>query len=321
VTCGAFLSLCETNAPGLVAGYGADLLFGDPHRGHPVAGFGRSAAALEQLAYAPSRLRGAVYAAALVTVAGLAAELLARLCRRAGLGGDAALAAVVWAGLGGRSLAAEAERVAAQLERGDLEAARRSLPALVGRDTEGLEETEICRATVESVAENTGDAVLGPLVWGALAGPAGAAAYRAANTLDAMVGNRSERYRDFGWAAARIDDAMSWLPARLGAALGVACAPLLGGSPAAAWIAVRRDASAHPSPNAGHLEAAFAGALGLRLGGPLSYGGRLESRPALGDGRAPRREDVRRAVRLSLAVGAVGAAVCAAASSLRRAGR
>ncbi len=194
----------------LAAGYGADLVLGDPRRGHPVAGFGRSAAALERFAYAPSRGRGAVYAVALVGLAAVAAELLARLCARAGLGGGAALTVTVWIALGGRSLAREAERVAAQVERGDLDGARRSLPALVGRDTDGLDGPEVCRATVESVAENTGDAVLGPLLWGAVAGPGGVAAYRAANTLDAMVGNRSERYRDFGWAAARLDDAMSW---------------------------------------------------------------------------------------------------------------
>jgi adenosylcobinamide-phosphate synthase len=305
----------------LAAGYGADLVLGDPHRGHPVAGFGRSAAALERVAYAPSRGRGAVYAVALVGLAAVAAELLARLSARAGLGGGGAMAVTVWVALGGRSLAREAERIGAQVERGDLEGARRSLPALVGRDTDGLGGTEICRATVESVAENTGDAVLGPLLWGAVAGPGGVAAYRAANTLDAMVGNRSERYRDFGWAAARLDDAMSWAPARFGAALGALCAPVAGGSPAAAWAAVGRDAPAHPSPNAGQLEAAFAGALGLRLGGPLAYGGRIESRPALGDGRAPGPEDVRRAVRLSLTVGAVGAAICVALRSARSAGR
>ena len=306
---------------GLAIGYGADLVLGDPRRGHPVAGFGRSAAALERLVYAPSRRRGAAFAAALIALAALAAHSLARLCARAGLGEGAALSLLVWAALGGRSLAREAGRVAAAVERGDLASARRSLPALVGRDPEQLDGEAICRATVESVAENTGDAVLAPLFWAALAGPAGAAAYRAANTLDAMVGNRSERYRDFGWAAARLDDAMNWLPARLGAALVALCAPLAGGSPASSWAATRRDAAAQPSPSAGYLEAAFAGALGLRLGGPLRYDGRLESRPPLGDGSAPGSGDVGRAVRLSLAVGAAGAAACVALRSARRAGR
>jgi adenosylcobinamide-phosphate synthase len=309
-------------ATGLLAAYGADLLIGDPARRHPVAAFGRSALALERLAYAPTRRRGATYAASLVLLAALAAELLARLSARMGLGRGPAFAALGWAALGGRSLAHEAGQVATRVERGELAAARWALPALVGRDTERLDEAQICRAAVESVAENSGDAVLGPLVWGAVAGPPGLAAYRAANTLDAMVGNRSDRYADFGWAAARLDDAMSWLPARLGAGLAALCAPLVGGSSRAAWAVMRRDGASHPSPNAGRLEAAFAGALDLRLGGPLAYGGRVESRPRLGEGREPNAADVRRAVRLSLAVGACGAALCAAGrAALGRASR
>jgi adenosylcobinamide-phosphate synthase len=297
------------SAAALIGGYGADLLLGDPRRWHPVAGFGRAALALEGSIYAPTRRRGALYAATLVVLPAAAA----RVAARAGLGRHVVLVAVTWAALGGRSLAGEARGVAAHLERGDPDAARRSLPALVGRDPSDLDETQVCRAAVESVAENTCDAVLGPLLWGAVAGPAGVVAYRAANTLDAMVGHRGERYEEFGWAAARLDDLMSWLPARCGAALVALCSPLLGGSPSATWAAVGRDGAAHPSPNAGRMEAAFAGALGLRLGGPLIYAGRAERRPALGDGRPPRAADIRRAVRLSLAVGAVAAGLCAAA--------
>ena len=137
------------------------------------------------------------------------------------------------------------------------------------------------------MAENTSDAVVGTLLWGAIGGPAGVAAFRAANTLDAMVGHRSPRYREFGWAPAKLDDALCWPAARAGAGLAVLCAPLAGGSRAEAWHTLRRDGAAHPSPNAGRMEAAFAGALGLRLGGPLAYDGRIEDRPALGDGRAP----------------------------------
>jgi adenosylcobinamide-phosphate synthase len=153
---------------------------------------------------------------------------------------------------------------------------------------------------------------VGALLWGALAGPAGVAAYRAANTLDAMVGHQGERYARFGWAAARLDDAMSWPGARCAALLAVAAAPVVGGSPAAAWRVLRRDGALHPSPNAGRLEAAFAGALGVRLGGPLSYGGRLEVRPVLGDGPPADVAAIRRAARLSLAVGAAAAGLCAA---------
>jgi adenosylcobinamide-phosphate synthase len=291
----------------LLAGYAADLAFGDPARRHPVAAFGRAATAVEHAVHAPSRARGAAFTIGLVAAAGLAAEALARATSR-----RLALVVVAWAALGGRSLTREALRVAALLDAGDLEGARRALPALAGRDPARLSREEICRAVVESVAENTGDAVVGALLWGAVAGPGGVAAYRAANTLDAMVGHRTARHERFGWAAARLDDVLSWPGARAGAVLAVAAAPLAGGSPRAAWRTLRRDGRAHPSPNAGRLEAAFAGALGVGLGGPLSYGGRTEHRPRLGDGRAPDTGDVRRATRLSLAVGALAAVLSAA---------
>lgn len=287
------------SAAALAAGYGADLAFGDPRRGHPVAAFGGLAVATERACYSPTRVRGAVFAGALVAGAAVGGEALARR-----LGRDAALAALTWAALGGRSLRREAAAIARCLDAGDLDAARTALPALAGRDPQALDGDGIARAVVESVAENTSDAVVGALLWGALAGPAGVAAYRAANTLDAMVGNRSERYARFGWAAARLDDALNWPAASAGAGLTVLCAPLVGGSPLRAWRVLRRDGASHPSPNAGRMEAAFAGALGVRLGGPLSYGGVTELRPRLGAGAAPGAGDVRRANALSAAVGA-----------------
>ena len=291
----------------LLSGWAADQVLGDPRRWHPVAGFGRLALVLERTLYAPSRARGALYAGALVALAALGAEVAARVLPR-----RLVLAACTWAALGGRSLAREADAVAADVRSGDLGAARKALPALVGRDPDALDADGICRATVESVAENTADAVVGVLLWGAVAGPAGVAAYRAANTLDAMVGHRSERYADFGWAAARLDDALTWPVARAGAALAAVCAPVAGGSAGAALRALRRDGAAHPSPNAGRMEAAFAGALGVRLGGPLAYAGRVQERPRLGDGRAPVPDDVTRAIRLSFAVGAAAALAGAA---------
>jgi adenosylcobinamide-phosphate synthase len=305
----------------VLAGYSADLLVGDPPRWHPVAGFGRVATALEDAVYAPTRPRGAGFALTLVGATALSVELLARAAPR-GL----VLAAITWAALGGRSLRREAERVAAYLERGELDAARMGLRALCGRDADELSEHELCRATVESVAENTSDAVVGAILWGALGGPAGAAAYRAANTLDAMVGHRSERYAQFGFPAAKLDDALSWPAARISVALTALTAPAVGGSPRAVAEIVRRDGSEHPSPNAGRIEAAFAGALGVRLGGPLAYAGAVEHRPYLGDGDAPEIVDIHRAARLSFAVGtaaaALGAAVSAGrAASARREGR
>jgi adenosylcobinamide-phosphate synthase len=246
---------------------------------------------------------------------------LARAASHGQLGRSVVLAAVTWAALGGRSLRREALRVSDLLERDALAEAREALPALCGRDAAELDAPALCRATVESVAENSSDAVVGALLWGALAGPAGVVAYRAANTLDAMVGHRTERYLAFGWAAAKLDDAMSWPAARVTAVLACLAAPVVGGSPRRAVEVVRRDGGAHPSPNAGPVEAAFAGALGVRLGGPLAYQGRVESRPRLGDGRAPGVRDIHRAARLSLAVGAASAGICAAARAARGSAR
>jgi adenosylcobinamide-phosphate synthase len=282
----------------LVAGYLADLLVGDPERWHPVAGFGRLAAALERAAYAPTRTRGAAFCAVLVGGAAAVGELLARVTGR-----RPALALVTWAALGGRSL----WRVAGEIAATDLERSCAMLPALVGRDTAELDEAGVARAVVESVAENTADAIVGPLFWGTVAGPAGVTAYRAANTLDAMVGHRNARYAEFGWASARLDDAMNWPVARIGAALTV----VLGGAPRRTWRTLRRDGARHPSPNAGRMEAAFAGALGVRLGGELRYSGHAQTRPLLGDGEPPGRADVRRAVSLSMLVGAAAAVVAA----------
>jgi adenosylcobinamide-phosphate synthase len=294
-------------AVALLAGYTADIALGDPEHLHPVAGFGRLAGGLERALYAPTRLRGALAVAVLVGGAALGAEYAARR-----FGRPATLAALTWSALGGRSLRREAARVAARLDAGELAGAREALRSLCGRDTGALDASQIRAAIVESLAENSSDAVVGALVWAALAGPAGAAGYRAANTLDAMWGHHSERYEDFGWAAARLDDAANWLPARLTAALACGASPWVGGAPAATLGTIRRDAGAHPSPNAGVVEAAFAGALGLSLGGPLAYGGRLEDRPRLGDGSAPEAADVIRARRLSALVCGAGALLCAA---------
>jgi adenosylcobinamide-phosphate synthase len=301
----------------LLAGYAADAAVGDPARWHPVAGFGRTALALERAAYAPSRLRGTAVVAILVAVPALAAELLARALSRRGMTRGLVLAALTWVALGGRSLRREALNVSDLVAHGELDEARGALRALCGRDAARLDGDAVCRAALESVAENTGDAVVGALLWGALAGPAGVIAYRAANTLDAMFGHRSERYLQFGWAAAKLDDVMSWPAARMTAVLACMTAPLVGGSPRAAAATARRDGGAHPSPNSGRAEAAFAGALGVTLGGPLAYNGSVESRPQLGDGKAPDVEDVHRAARLSLAVGIAAAALCAIARSAR----
>lgn len=295
---------------GLLAGVALDALAGDPRRGHPVAAFGRAAAALERRLYAGSRARGAVFAGLCV----LGAAGLGVAVRRSA----PATAAATWAVLGGTSLAREGRAMERALEAGDLDAARARLPHLCGRDPGGLGAKELTRATVESIAENTSDAAVAPLFWGAVLGAPGLLGYRAVNTLDAMVGHRSRRYANFGWAAARTDDAANWVPARLTGLLTVACAPLVGGSPREAYRILRRDGGRHPSPNAGRCEAAFAGALGVRLGGVNVYGDRAEHRPELGDGRPPEPEDIGRAVRLSRAVTLGSAALTIGARALGR---
>jgi adenosylcobinamide-phosphate synthase len=197
------------------------------------------------------------------------------------------------------------------IDAGDLQGARGLAPALVARRADGLGAGELARATVESLAENTADAVAGPLVWTAVAGAPGAVAYRATNTLDAMVGYRDERYRAFGWAAARLDDVLNWPVSRLTAAATVAAAPLSGADPRGAARAWRRDGHRHPSPNGGQVEAAFAGALGVRLGGANRYGHAVEHRPQLGDGPPPDAAAIRRAARLSARTGWLLAAALA----------
>ncbi len=255
------------------------------------------------------RAAGARYAA-LLTAAPAALGLLPRRLPAPALAAVTALAA--WTVLGSRSLTAEADAVAACLRRGDLPAAREQLTHLVGRRTDTLDEAEIARAVVESLAENTSDAVVAPLLWGALAGVPGLLGYRAVNTLDAMVGHHSSRYENFGWAAARADDVANYLPARLTALLTAAVARAAGGSGRAALATALADGGHHPSPNAGVAEAAFAGALGLRLGGRNDYGSHAEDRPVLGGGgRAPQPDDIARAARLSRAVTLAATAVCA----------
>jgi adenosylcobinamide-phosphate synthase len=300
-------------AAGLAVGVALDALIGDPRRRHPVAAFGRGAAALESRLYADDRFRGTLFTGTCALAAALPAVAAHRLTRGRPLLRGAAAAALVWAVTGARSLTQEAERAAVALDADDLETARAVLPGLCSRDPAQLGAKDIARAVVESVAENTSDAAVGPLVWAALAGLPGLAAYRAVNTLDAMVGYRSPRYERFGWASARLDDVANWAPARLTAGLAAVCAPLVGGSPRAALRATLRDGGRHPSPNAGRPEAAFAGALGVRLGGISAYGGVAEHRPELGNGRPPEPRDIRRAERLSRAV-TIAAALTVAVS-------
>ncbi|SOJ55955.1 Cobalamin biosynthesis protein CobD [Mycobacterium simulans] len=317
-----FASTRQARVAGALAGYLLDLALADPKRGHPVALFGHAAARLERVTYRDSRLAGALHVCLLVGSVGLLGAALQRWGRSWSV---AATAAATWVSLGGTSLARTGLQMSDLLDRGDVEAARRLLPSLCGRDPAWLDEQGLTRAALESVAENTSDAQVAPLLWAAAGGVPAVLGYRAVNTLDSMVGYRSPRYVRFGWAAARLDDLANYLGARVTATLVVICALGVGGSPLGAVRAWGRDAARHPSPNAGVVEAAFAGALGVRLGGPTHYHDELQIRPRLGDGRQPTVADLRRAVALSRGVQAAAAVVVAFECVLRapsvRAGR
>jgi adenosylcobinamide-phosphate synthase len=193
-----------------------------------------------------------------------------------------------------RGLATAAGNVERGVYEGRLERARARLARFVGRDTEDLSESEVCRAAVESVAENTSDGVVAPMLYGVLFGAPGALAYKAVNTLDSMVGYRRPPYEDLGWASARLDDLANLAPSRL-TMLSTAA---ISGRPLSTLLTALRYGPLTTSPNAGMAEAAFAGALGVRLGGANTYGGVLREGPLLGDGRLPVPEDIRHAVRL-----------------------
>ncbi|MEU9209604.1 cobalamin biosynthesis protein [Streptomyces sp. NPDC048415] len=302
-------------AYGAAAGLLGDLLLGDPRRGHPVAAFGRAASEVERVLWRDHRGWGALHTTVCVGGATGLATLASRCVRPSRAASVALTAAATWAVVGGTSLGREARAIGDALAVGDVEAARQRLPHLCGRDPQTLDSDGIARAVVESVAENTSDAVVGALAWGAVAGVPGLVAFRAVNTLDAMVGHRSPKYRRYGWASARLDDVAGWPGARLTAVL----ATVAGGDPRGAVRAWRADAGKHPSPNAGPVEASFAGALGVRLGGTLSYGGRVEHRPVLNaEGRPVSVADIERAVRLSRRVSLLALAVCAVGRTLSK---
>ncbi|MBX7070485.1 MAG: cobalamin biosynthesis protein [Microthrixaceae bacterium] len=260
-----------------------DRLLGEPPRFHPVAGFGTTMGKVEQRIWRDDRGAGVAY-----TAAGLALGAAAGAATRS-------TAAAVAVSVAGKELRRVAHAIGERCTAGDLDGARAALPALVGRDPSGLDESGIAAAVIESLAENSVDGVVAPAMWGAVGGAPGAAAYRAINTMDSMVGNHSGRYENFGWASARLDDVANLVPARVFALLVAAVTPR---RTTAIASAIRTQAPAHPSPNAGIAEASVAAALGVELGGTLRYGDRVEHRPTLGTGPRPITADIDRAIRL-----------------------
>jgi adenosylcobinamide-phosphate synthase len=267
-----------------------DAVFGDPaNRWHPVRWFGLAVSKLERVAYRDSTAGGAAFMGLALGPVLVAPTLMAP-------GGRLLEAVVLWLTLGGRTLCDEAEAVATLLEAGDLAGARRRVRSLVGRDTDELDEAEVARAVIESVAENTTDAVVGPLVWYAIGGLEAAIAFRAINTLDAMVGHKNDRYRNFGLFAAKGDDLAVTPAALVGLALTWGMASADGRRRIASCL---RVVAGHPSLNAGLIEAGFAGALGVQLGGDNRYQGRWVVTPLLAGGEIPSVSAIRRACQLS----------------------
>jgi len=265
-----------------------DLLVGDPRWfPHPVVYMGKLIAVLEKVLrrMVKNEMTGGILLLALtVSIAvGLALALLKGAYAVSPYLGFTAAVLLSWSCLAARSLHRESRLVADAMGRGDLAMARGYLSNIVGRDTEELDEPEIWRATVETVAENTSDGVIAPLFYLIIGGPVLAIAYKAVNTLDSMVGYRNERYLEFGRASARFDDLANFIPARLTGLLMVAAAPLFGLSAKTSWRIMGRDGRNHSSPNSGIPEAAVAGALGVRLGGTNLYAGRPVAKPTIGD--------------------------------------
>ncbi|MCG6893562.1 MAG: adenosylcobinamide-phosphate synthase CbiB [Desulfobacteraceae bacterium] len=266
-----------------------DLVLGDPRRlPHPVRWMGFGVSRLEpwfRRIPLPTAFSGALLAILLITLAGAAAwAAVAAATVLSGTLGDLVAVVLLYYCLAIRSLQQSAMEVFRILEMGNLDGARRSVSMIVGRDTRNLSPQEIARAAVETVAENLVDGVLSPLFFFAIGGVPAAMAYKMINTLDSMIGHRDDRYREFGKAAARIDDAANWIPARLAVWITAVAAWMVAGRGRAAlecaWLEGRR----HTSPNAGRIEAAFAGALGVTLGGPSVYRGRLVDKPEIGTG-------------------------------------
>ena len=274
-------------ATATAVGLAIDQLIGEPplpDRLHPVALFGSAADGLERRLYADRVGPGAAYAGV-----GTAVAVGAGLVLRSPV-------VASYLAISGRGLHTAAAAVGDALTEGDLDQARELLPTLVGRDPSELDAPEMARAVVESVAENTTDAIVAPALWTVVAGAPGTFLHRAADTLDSMVGYRNDRYQRFGTVAARLDDGLAWVPARVTPLLVALVRPSRAN---AIWTTVRTDGVAHPSPNAGLAEAAFAAALDVQLGGTNRYGDVVEERPLIGSGRPVGPEDIAAAVKLS----------------------
>ncbi len=295
-----------------------DFLVGDPPGlPHPVRAIGALALWLEtrlRRLVKNRRLAGVCTVLLVLLVTGSAATGLLLLARKLPWpAGDLAAVVILYYGIAARDMLCHSRQVYIALAASDLLLARRRVALIVGRDTVNMDEEEIARATVESVAENLVDGVSAPLFFAMLGGPVGIMLYKASSTMDSVFGYKNERYREFGWAAARLDDFLNFVPARLTGIVMVAAAALSGLHPLRAFATLRRDRLRHASPNSGHAEAAMAGALGVQLGGPASYFGTVTEKPAIGrPGRETGPGDILLANRLFLVATLIVALCCIA---------
>ena len=306
-------------------GFALDAALGDPHSmPHVIRLVGKLIGSSERVIRrllpstpAGERAGGILLAATVdvVSCAGMAAALgLANAASPTV--GLAAHALACYQLIAARQLQKEALHVRDELQSNGLEAGRAAVSMIVGRDTQGLNEAGVLRAAVETVAENTSDGVVAPLLFMAVGGAPAAMLYKATNTMDSMVGYKKDRYKDFGWAAAKLDDVLNWIPARVTGALMCLAAPTIGLSGTNAWRIMLRDRHRHASPNAAYPEAACAGALGIQLAGPASYFGVLHDKPTIGDDtRSIEPADVERATRLMYATSALALALGIALST------
>ncbi|MBB5855281.1 cobalamin biosynthesis protein [Amycolatopsis umgeniensis] len=297
-------TVSAARAIGLVLGVAADGAIGDPRSRPPVTAFARAASAMDAKVRSKHPAAGLLWTGGLAGSAVLAGFLAERAGRRSPVLQATTTAVTTWAVLGAAGLAAHGTSLARDLEEGDLGTARGTLSTLDPRVADDLGVIGLSRASVETLAENTADVVIAPLVWGALAGVPGLLGSRVISLLRGLGRGRPERYR---WLVARLDEIVHLVPTRVAAGLTVLAAPVVGGSAGGAWRAWRRDTTAHPSPNAGRVEAAFAGALEIRVGGRTVYPHGVEELPVLGIGRNPDAGHVTRAVELSRVVGWLGA--------------
>lgn len=300
-------------AIGLMLGVAADGVLGTSGHGRPASTFSKASRALETRLNSDHPLAGVCQVGVLAGSAVLLGVVTERVGRRSPVAQAAGTAIATWAVLGAANLAAHGTAMARDLEDGKLPAARHTLANLDPRVPDELDTIALSRASVESLAENTADLVVAPLFWGALAGVPGLLGSRAVSLLRRQARGRSPRSR---WFVARLDEAVHLVPTRVAALLTVTGAPVVGGSAAGAWKAWRRDTIAHPSPNAGRVEAAFAGALEIRVGGRTVYPHGIEELPVLGVGRNPDAGHVTRAVELSRVVGWLAAASSVVLSGL-----